>query len=79
MGRGGGICPVCNKGFGPDVLVCPQDNEELLPSPVHAAMGQRSGAAPLATRGKICPTCGQRFEGGAEFCGKDGTVLVLLN
>lgn len=79
MGRGGGICPVCNKGFGPDVLVCPQDNEELLPSPVHAAMAQRTGAAPLASRGKICPTCGDRFDGGAEFCGKDGTVLVLLN
>ena len=77
--RGGGICPVCNKGFGPDVLVCPQDKEELLPSPVHAAMAQRAGSAPLASRGKICPTCGARFEGGAEFCGKDGTVLVLLN
>lgn len=32
-----------------------------------------------AKRGKICPTCGERFEGGAEFCGKDGTQLVLLN
>ncbi|HSO34305.1 MAG TPA: hypothetical protein VLT33_17335 [Labilithrix sp.] len=30
-------------------------------------------------RGKICPTCGDRFEGGADFCGKDGTQLVLLN
>jgi len=79
MPAGGGICPVCNKGFGPDVRVCPQDNEELLPSPVLAAMSSRSGAAPPTSRGKICPRCGQRFEGGAEFCGKDGTVLVLLN
>ena len=77
--RGGGICPVCNKGYGPEVTVCPQDNEELLPSPVHAAIAQRSGPATLASRGKICPTCGDRFDGGAEFCGKDGTVLVLLN
>ncbi|MBX3206012.1 MAG: zinc ribbon domain-containing protein [Labilithrix sp.] len=77
LARGGGICPVCNKGFGPDVTICPQDKEELLPSPMHAAMVQRAPAA--ASRGKICPTCGGRFEGSAEFCGKDGTVLVLLN
>ena len=32
-----------------------------------------------AKRGKICPTCGDRFDGAAEFCGKDGTQLVLLN
>ncbi|MBX3188034.1 MAG: hypothetical protein KF819_13515 [Labilithrix sp.] len=30
-------------------------------------------------RGKICPTCGDRFDGTADFCGKDGTQLVLLN
>ncbi len=31
-------------------------------------------------RGKICPTCGDRFpDGGGEYCGKDGTALVLLN
>lgn len=30
-------------------------------------------------RGKICPTCGDRFDGSADFCGKDGTQLVLLN
>jgi hypothetical protein len=33
---------------------------------------------PMA-RGKICPTCGERFDGAADFCGKDGTQLVLLN
>ncbi len=38
------------------------------------------GAAALPTkRGKICPTCGDRFDGAADFCGKDGTQLVLLN
>jgi hypothetical protein len=73
-GRGGGVCPVCNKGYGPDVTVCPTDKEELLPYPVQAAIAQRS-----TSRGKICPTCGDRFDGGAEFCGKDGTQLVLLN
>jgi hypothetical protein len=38
-----------------------------------------SSAAPTVSRGKICPTCGERFDGRAEFCGKDGTMLVLLN
>ena len=32
-----------------------------------------------ARRGKICPTCGDRFDGVADYCGKDGTALVLLN
>lgn len=32
-----------------------------------------------AARGKICPTCGEHYDGGAEFCGKDGTTLVLVN
>jgi hypothetical protein len=31
------------------------------------------------SRGKICPTCGERYDGEAEFCGKDATKLVLLN
>ncbi len=34
---------------------------------------------PPASKGKICPTCGGRFDGAATFCGKDGTALVLLN
>lgn len=69
----GGICPVCNKGFGPEVTVCPDDKEELLPY-----AGKAARPAPVS-RGKICPTCGERFDGGADFCGKDGTQLVLLN
>jgi hypothetical protein len=43
-------------------------------APAAVALG---AAAPK--RGKICPTCGDRFDGGADFCGKDGTQLVLLN
>lgn len=46
------------------------------PYPAAAAMAAAS-AAPK--RGKICPTCGDRFDGAADFCGKDGTQLVLLN
>ncbi len=42
----------------------------------------QGGPAPKARgkdRGKICPTCGERFPSDATFCGKDGTTLVLLN
>lgn len=46
------------------------------PYPAPAAMAM-SPAGPK--RGKICPTCGDRFDGAADFCGKDGTQLVLLN
>jgi hypothetical protein len=37
--------------------------------------------APAASRprGKICPTCGERFSPDATFCGRDGTTLVLIN
>jgi hypothetical protein len=35
-----------------------------------------SGAAP---KRKICPTCGERFDAITDYCGKDGTHLVLLN
>ncbi|MBX3226393.1 MAG: zinc ribbon domain-containing protein [Labilithrix sp.] len=72
--RGGGICPVCNTVFGSEVTRCPKDKQVLIPYPVQA-MAQRSDAP----RGKICPSCGERFDGGADFCGKDGTQLVLLN
>jgi hypothetical protein len=71
----GGVCPVCNRGFD-GVRVCPEHGEELLP----AALAAGHGAAQMGTkRGKICPTCGDRFEGNATFCGKDGTALVLVN
>lgn len=47
----------------------------------HELIPQATVDAPAAAppRGKICPTCGERFEGNAAFCGKDGTQLVLLN
>ncbi len=90
-GPSGGICPVCKRGFDPGVKVCPTDNEELVPYALSGAdpgpdpadaRAHVPGAVAIAgspTRGKICPTCGGRFEGVAAFCGKDGTALVLLN
>jgi len=44
-----------------------------------ASAASAAGAAAPKKRGKICPTCGDRFDGAADFCGKDGTQLVLLN
>lgn len=32
-----------------------------------------------APQRKICPTCGDRFDAATDYCGKDGTHLVLLN
>ncbi len=48
------------------------------------ATGETPGPEPAPTktpppRGKICPTCGERYPGEAAFCGKDATTLVLLN
>lgn len=75
-GPAGGICPSCRRGFNPGVKVCPDHREELLPL---AMLSTRATAGPPDSRGKICPTCGGRFEGSAAFCGKDGTQLVLVN
>ncbi|MBS2017297.1 MAG: hypothetical protein JST00_30720 [Deltaproteobacteria bacterium] len=44
-----------------------------------AAAAAAAQAALPRKRGKICPTCGERSDGSADFCGKDGTALVLLN
>lgn len=43
-----------------------------------AQQAQQVAALPRK-RGKICPTCGERSDGSSDFCGKDGTALVLLN
>ena len=50
--------------------------------PVGVAPEMGPKGAPItrpAARGKICPTCGDRYEAEAEFCGKDATKLVLIN
>jgi hypothetical protein len=47
------------------------------PGPVPTIPAGSTSAPPK--RGKICPNCGDRFEGAAEYCGKDGTQLVLIN
>ncbi|MDC0683848.1 hypothetical protein [Sorangium atrum] len=58
---------------------------EGTPAPSEASLAGVAGsaAAPvrrtLRARGKICPTCGDRYPSEAMFCGKDGTQLLLLN
>jgi hypothetical protein len=86
-GPAGGICPTCKRGFNPGVKVCPHDGDELVPAAMTApaaspaastiAISQPSHQPP--PRGKICPTCGGRFEGTSAFCVNDGTQLVLIN
>lgn len=70
----GVVCPICRRGFDASVKTCPDHGEELVPK---TALGH-SGAG-LRQRAKICPVCGERFEGPTAFCGKDGTPLVVLN
>jgi len=75
------ICPTCKRGFDAATLqgskVCPHDGDELVPFPIRGATPSGEGAH--RSKGKICPTCGGRFDGSAAFCGKDGTALLLLN
>ncbi len=77
-GPSGSICPTCKRGYDPGVKVCPHDKDDLVPYALYASR-QPQDTGGTAARGKICPTCGDRFGGRVEFCGKDGTALVLLN
>jgi hypothetical protein len=73
--RADAVCPVCQRAF-PGQERCPDHQEALVP-PALLKVGRES-AAPF--KGKICPTCGERFEGASTvFCGKDGAQLVLIN
>lgn len=52
-----------------------------LPQP-GAGPGTGTGTVAMSTaapKRKICPTCGDRFDVMTDYCGKDGTHLVLLN
>jgi hypothetical protein len=56
------------------------------PSPRGAEGNIRSPAvAPVAShalgasRGKVCPTCGEHYAGDAEYCGRDATKLFPVN
>ena len=51
-----------------------------VPGVPHPAAGTGTVAmSAAAPKRKICPTCGDRFDAMTDYCGKDGTHLVLLN
>ena len=78
-------CPSCEELFAPTTGFCPNDGAALVPSGVLSVPPPSSGERPIPSSrarskiDKICPTCGDRFAGDAEFCGKDGTSLVPIN
>lgn len=64
-----------------DAPLPPAAEGESAPAPaprerIKIKVKRKKSAAP---RGKICPTCGERYGSEATFCGKDATKLVLLN
>lgn len=77
------------RGRGRAVDDAPPDSQGAEAPPEPVAAGEppaRPGPAPgaraaskAASRGKICPNCGERYGAEATFCGKDATVLVPLN
>jgi hypothetical protein len=70
------------RGSRPDAA--PEAEESAhTPAPVPS---EQPPVAPVASsavsrkpRGKICPSCGQRYSAESVFCGRDGTSLVPLN
>lgn len=70
-------CPECYQVAPPGTTRCARDRALLEPlgdlTPAH---GPRAGFGP---RRKICPSCGARFSGEANYCSSDATRLVLLN
>jgi hypothetical protein len=67
-----GAPPSSAPGSSPTAPAPPRPTPETAPAP-------RPAAARKPARGKICPTCGERYPNEASFCGKDATALVLLN
>ena len=53
-----------------------KDSAFVSAAPACVALMPESRAKPP---GKVCPSCGFRYESEAVFCGKDGTTLVYVN
>jgi hypothetical protein len=74
------VCPLCKRGFEPGVQMCPTHLEMLVPRAlIPPTPGTDSKDGSSSIKGKICPTCGDKFELGARFCGKDGSTLLIIN
>ena len=65
-----------SSGNDPAAAVAPVPPAGLASPPAKIAPATPRKAA---SRGKICPTCGERYPNEAVFCGKDATSLVLCN
>ena len=74
-----GFCPTCERGFPSSVKHCPEHHEALIPAPVFNVSTARKQQPFVEKKGKICPTCGSRYDAESTFCGKDGTALVIVN
>ncbi|MCA9626050.1 MAG: hypothetical protein KC766_00220 [Myxococcales bacterium] len=57
----------------------PQPAAEAAPGPPPGPAPAPASPSPPVQRKKICPTCGQIYEGEAQFCGDDQTQLVPMN
>lgn len=81
------VCPKCGRDYKAAMAFCPTDGASLVPASRAPSGAPYPAPAAIAMsptskkRGKICPTCGERFDGDTapDYCGKDGTALVLLN
>jgi len=77
-------CPQCREVFSPGSAFCATDGAALVPAPRTRVSLSRvtvppATDAPSERTAKVCPTCGERFDDAATFCGRDGTQLVIVN
>ena len=74
----GMICPTCRRGYPADATRCPDDLDDLIPYGLYGASTRKQTPQRLAA-GKICPKCGDRYATVQTFCGRDGSLLVVVN
>lgn len=86
-------CPTCDAYYPSGSAFCATDGSGLVPAPgvqlvdvpppssarPPSDVSRSASPKPKKPLPKICPTCGERFDGSAGFCGKDGTSLVPIN
>jgi len=87
----GMVCPACGVRYAAGTGFCAKDGTALAPSstrsgtpkeevsPADPAPRPAAPASQPPPPDKICPTCGKRYPGEAEFCGSDATALVPVN
>lgn len=71
----GMICPTCRRGYPADADRCVHDQDTLVPYALFVARGKASESSGK----KVCPVCGETYDEGTTFCGKDGATLETVN